>query len=318
MQTLLTTVNIHPRDSFRIWRDSICDRFGTFDISKCVDGPFSAELEGGYLGLTQVTRLFQRAVEYKLTADYAEKSDNGDYILACLMTEGSALIQQNGRDCVHKKGEIVLLDASPLTVKTSDLSKTVTFRIPRKKFEDVLGSVKVYSALSGSSQFPSMNLSSMFMGELLKKQAILGEKAAARMMAIGVDTMVAAFAERLATNISQPIYGTLVVQRAKYYMEENLHRFSLDPSEIAGAAGVSLRRLQELFHEQGQHILGWLWKRRLELAATRLADPTCDHLSIQNVAFSCGFNTQSHFSHRFKEHYGLPPRDYRKLRAVFV
>ena len=312
MQTLLTTENVSPKDSFRIWRDSICDRFGTFDIEKNVDGPFSAQLEGSLLGPIQATRLSQRAVTYKLTSDQIRKSENGDYVLVCLMVKGAALIQQNGRDCIHRTGEIVLLDASPLCVKTSDLSDTITFRILRKKFEDTLGSVKSYTALNSPLSYPLMDLSSKFMLEVINKQSELSFESSRRMVSICTDLLVSAFAERMAVNAPRSNTSVLTLQRAKSYIDENLHKPSLEPMEIAAASGVSLRRLQELFQEQDQHVSGWLWKRRLEVAALRLADPACNHMSVQTIGFGCGFATQSHFTNRFKKFYGLPPGVFRR------
>ncbi len=87
---------------------------------------------------------------------------------------------------------------------------------------------------------------------------------------------------------------------------------NLDPAQLAAAVGVSLRHLQTLFREQDRNIADWIWRRRLESAAQRLTDPGFSHLSVGELAYSCGFSTQSHFSRRFKESYGLSPSDYRR------
>ncbi|MVT78859.1 helix-turn-helix domain-containing protein, partial [Bradyrhizobium cajani] len=74
----------------------------------------------------------------------------------------------------------------------------------------------------------------------------------------------------------------------------------------------------ELFHEHGQHISDWIWQRRLETAAKRLADPGCRHLSLGTLAYGCGFASQAHFSRRFKDKYGMAPSEFRHLadRAI--
>ena len=78
---------------------------------------------------------------------------------------------------------------------------------------------------------------------------------------------------------------------------------------------MSLRRLQELFHESGRHISDHIGERRLEAAAQRLADPACPHLPIGMLAYGCGFTSQAHFARRFKDRDGLTPRERR--RAAF-
>ena len=80
---------------------------------------------------------------------------------------------------------------------------------------------------------------------------------------------------------------------------------------LAAAVGVSLRHLQALFREQDRNIADWIWRRRLEIAAQRLADPGFAHLAVGELAYSCGFCTQSHFSRRFKDSYGISPSEYR-------
>ncbi|MBL7406505.1 helix-turn-helix domain-containing protein, partial [Escherichia coli] len=76
----------------------------------------------------------------------------------------------------------------------------------------------------------------------------------------------------------------------------HLHDPTLDPPRLAAAAGVSLRRLQALFRAQDRHIADWIWHRRLEAAAQRLADPGCLHMPLGTLAYGCGFLSQSHFS----------------------
>ncbi|MHB2211516.1 hypothetical protein [Methylobacterium sp. CM6257] len=74
------------------------------------------------------------------------------------------------------------------------------------------------------------------------------------MASIGVDLIMASLAERMAQEVPRSVHGNVTVQRAKAYVEANLGDPNLDPPQLAAAMGVSLRRLQELFHERGRHI----------------------------------------------------------------
>ncbi len=132
------------------------------------------------------------------------------------------------------------------------------------------------------------------------------------MASIGIDLIVASLAERLAQEVPRSTHAAVTVQRAKAYIEANLSDQTLDPPRLAAAVGVSLRRLQELFHERGRHISEYIWGRRLEAAAKRLSDSACAHLSIGMLAYGCGFSSQAHFARRFKDRYGVSPREYRQ------
>ncbi len=136
------------------------------------------------------------------------------------------------------------------------------------------------------------------------------------MASIGIDLIVASLSERMAQEVPRSVHGNVTVQRAKAYVEAHLGDPGLDPPHLAAAMGLSLRRLQELFHERGRHISDYIWDRRLETAAKRLSDPACAHLSIGMLAYGCGFASQAHFARRFKDRHGLSPRDYRRTRKL--
>ncbi|WP_370693875.1 helix-turn-helix domain-containing protein [Methylobacterium sp. NEAU K] len=182
----------------------------------------------------------------------------------------------------------------------------------------MLGSARLYTALTVRSDLGSTALAMRFFQELIRVHRQLAPEAAGRMASIGVDLIVAAIAERLAQEVPRPLHGTVVVQRAKAHVEAHLSDPTLDPPRLAAAMGVSLRRLQELFHERGQHISDWIWQRRLEDAAKRLADPGCAHLPIGTLAYGSGFANQAHFSRRFKDRHGMTPREYRFAALVSV
>jgi AraC family transcriptional activator of tynA and feaB len=68
-----------------------------------------------------------------------------------------------------------------------------------------------------------------------------------------------------------------------------------------------------LFHAEGTTASDWIWKRRLEKSRRDLADPlrACD--SIAQIALACGFADFGHFSRRYKEAFGVSPRDDRVM-----
>ena len=131
------------------------------------------------------------------------------------------------------------------------------------------------------------------------------------MTSVAIDLVAASLAERLALETPKALHGTLILQRAKAHIAENLGDPDLGPSQVAAAAGVSLRRLQALFRDDGRNVAAHIWERRLEKAARHLSDPGCLHVQLGEVAYRCGFVDQAHFSRRFRDRYGLSPRDYR-------
>lgn len=81
-------------------------------------------------------------------------------------------------------------------------------------------------------------------------------------------------------------------------------------SEIADAAGVSLRQLERLFHRYhdvtpAQHYLALRLRRARELLAHTSAP-------IMQITVACGFQTASHFCKAYRTQFGHSPSDHRR------
>lgn len=96
-----------------------------------------------------------------------------------------------------------------------------------------------------------------------------------------------------------------------------IERFPLNEhfsvSEIARLCGLSRPHLDRLFHLQvGHSPKAQFDRRRLLRARHLLTDPS---IQVQEVAFSLGFRSLSHFHRWFKEETGQSPRDYQKKHS---
>lgn len=94
-------------------------------------------------------------------------------------------------------------------------------------------------------------------------------------------------------------------------MEANLEEpMSLD--ELARHVGVSRRQLERIFQKHLQCVpTRYYLELRLQRARQLLLQTS---MSIVDVAFACGFVSAPHFSKCYRDCYGIPPRDERRLR----
>jgi transcriptional regulator GlxA family with amidase domain len=103
---------------------------------------------------------------------------------------------------------------------------------------------------------------------------------------------------------SAPDFG-----RVLGYMRDNFHR-PISNHQLAAAARMSLRsferQFQASFHLTPQK---YLRKLRLRTASRALVYTPA---SLAEVALSCGFADQSHFTREFHRQFGRTPRDYRE------
>ena len=311
MQTLFSTKHLHPRNKLKGWRDAMSDLRVPIEMTRLTDEPFDGKLEFAKIGSIEAIRTSHNALRAETTPDLVRRHGHENTIGIFLRVAGVAKTSQYDRTSVQRPGDLMVLDCSPATQEYSAGSQMLTLHIPRERLEAFLGPARLYCGLTIGAGLGSSALATAFLTELMQVSRSLTPDVADRMASIGVDLAVASLAERLAQEVPRSIQGNATVQRAKAYIEAHLNDATLDPPKLAAAVGVSLRRLQELFHERGQHISDYIWGRRLETAARRLTDPASAHLSIGMLAYGCGFSSQAHFARRFKERYDIGPRDYR-------
>ena len=112
---------------------------------------------------------------------------------------------------------------------------------------------------------------------------------------------------RLHLGMSQP-----KLVEAVSLMEANLEE-PMNLDEIARHVRLSRRQLERLFQKH-LHCVPTRYYLELRLARARqllLQTP----MTIVDVAFACGFVSAPHFSKCYRDYFGIPPRDERRMRG---
>jgi AraC-like DNA-binding protein len=107
-------------------------------------------------------------------------------------------------------------------------------------------------------------------------------------------------------------YHDLQSARMKAHIESHLADPELCIDAIAHSCDMSLRSVHRAFEaDPSGSVSKYIWTRRLSQCAAALRDPAQAQRSISDICFAWGFNSTSHFSRVFKDHYGVPPLTYR-------
>ncbi|MCJ2136491.1 helix-turn-helix domain-containing protein [Methylobacterium sp. J-026] len=277
------------------------------------DGPFHARVDAATIGNLEFTKFSIRNLRSNSTPrSFRHENSKTDVLFVSLVLSGSVSADQNDHVSTENAGDFSIRDHSmPWTIEHAGYSEMLAIQIPRDRLEGMLGTSRRFTGLTVDGTLPTATLTRSFLCNLARVGEDLAPHAAERMVSVGIDLIIACLAGRMAKEPPKALHGTLTVQRAKAYVAANLGDPNLDPSQVAAAMGVSLRHLQALFRADGRNIAGWIWQRRLEMAAQRLSDPACLNVQVGEVAYRCGFADQAHFSRRFRDRYGVCPREYR-------
>jgi AraC-like DNA-binding protein len=107
-----------------------------------------------------------------------------------------------------------------------------------------------------------------------------------------------------------------LVARVRVLVQNQLGDPALSVRRLAAQCGCTPDYLSHLFgRSAGEHLAGYIVRQRLERAAHLLAE---SGMAGKEVAWACGFATQSYFSRSFRTHYGATPKVWRAARRSAV
>lgn len=107
-----------------------------------------------------------------------------------------------------------------------------------------------------------------------------------------------------------PAHLTLCVER---YVRQHLRDPALSPAGIARAHAISVRHLHGLWRDEPTTLWRWVVRRRLAGVQESLADLALAHRSVAAIAREWCFPNPTSFARRFREEYGMTPRQWRRL-----
>jgi len=107
-----------------------------------------------------------------------------------------------------------------------------------------------------------------------------------------------------------------LVCTVKCYIAQNLEDPDLGADQIARAMFVSVRQLYKFWETEPCPLSQWIIQRRLEAARDELMNPLGRNQTVASIAQRYGFANPTHFGRRFRQAYGMSPREWRQLRLA--
>lgn len=250
------------------------------------------------------------------TPTLIRRSDPELYWMSWQLRE-RCVVEQNDRQAGLGPGDFALVDLSLPCGVTGSFLETAHLVFPRAMLP--LGRQET-GGLAG------MALAGRARGALITSLV--------RQLARDLDACNGAGADRIGTALLDLVTATLLTRlgrgeaiprptgiralslRIHTFIEERLGDPQLSPSMIAAAHFISTRYLHRLFEYEGKTVSAWVRSRRLERCRRDLLDPAMLSRPVATIAMRWGFTDPGYFSRVFREVYGLPPGEYRRLAAA--
>jgi AraC-like DNA-binding protein len=104
--------------------------------------------------------------------------------------------------------------------------------------------------------------------------------------------------------------------RIHAFIRERLGDPRLGMDLISAALQLSPPHIHRLFEGQERTLSATIWRLRLEAARQDLARSDLRHIGVGEIAYRWGFVDPAHFSRRFRQAFGISPRESRMVAGA--
>jgi AraC-like DNA-binding protein len=299
-----------------VWRDAVCSTFVRLDCSPDRHAPLHGRIEARVWGDLHVSRVVSSPQLVERSAALAASADEA-YVLLSVQLRGRTIVQQGRAQAELMPGSLAFYDTTrPYTLTLPGDFDQIVLHLPHAVLERAVpgGLDRMARRIDAGNPFAQALVA--VAPQLLQLSASarpgLAERTAAaarELMALALESLAPPEVADERSSATAGARAGALVWRARDVISRRLADPQLTPAAVAAEVGVSLRRLQEAFQQQGCTPADCIWEMRLELARALLA--AAADVPIGAVAWRAGFVEAAHFSRRFRQRFGMSPRDYR-------
>jgi AraC family transcriptional regulator, positive regulator of tynA and feaB len=310
MAFFFSTQDVRPGERLTYWRDIM--GLVPHDFTSSAGESFVGSVRSEMLDDILVSRFECDPCEVHRSAANIGQSDCDDFLL-CAQLSGRSVFSQSDRQAVTQGGSFVLVDPRrPYTVTYEGTTTSVSLKLPRRSFEERLGTASMLSVHAMDVCRPLSGLASGFLAMLPSRIELMGNAAATQLAEQTLDLIALAMSAETENSPTLSSHSGMALFRLKAVIEARLSDPALTAAALAGAAGMSVRYANALLSGERTSIERYVRHRRLERSRRALKDLTQAHRRISEIAFAWGFSDLSYFGRHFRSAYGMTPSDYRR------
>jgi len=215
----------------------------------------------------------------------------GDYCALIGLPRGRGYWISGQKQTPLQAGDLIFIHASEMFTFHFDRSyDAISFNLPRWLLDDVPehgsvwhGAVELVQLMAERyGQMPEGNNSARQHTERVLLQAV----------------------EQIAADPGNRAGSLQLVQQL---IQQHASEEDMNIDWLVARSGFSRRYLFKLFHDAPLSLNQFIFRSRLELAYRSLTDPALLQLPLNDIALSCGFKSQAHFSRLFRQQFSITP-----------
>ena len=303
----VSTSAIAPEARLAYWNQFVADAFD--DIVVDAGDGFTGDARFRRIGAIEFARVDSSAAQVRRISPLIN-SAKGPLFKIHLQENGCGINRQAGREAVLQPGGFTLCDASqPYSLEFNDLNRMMVLRFPAERLVTRLPDPDRYIGLAVDTNAGASRMLTTFLRSVWETEDT-GDCEDA-LSDIVLD-MVAMALRPHGAPLNDGAEGGDRTKAIRAYIDGHICDPDLRASGVARAVGVSSRLMQLMFARSGTTVTEYIVRRRLDLAAQRLARAAQAGLSVNitELAYDVGFSDLTYFSKSFKRRFGVSPRGY--------
>ena len=310
---IISTEEVDEKEQLEYWIDMICDEFVQLDCTTAQRKDFKGKLRGIEFDKIRVSEVSADPQDVTRSRKQIAKSTESEFLLS-LQLEDVGFVNQDGRIAELHPGDFALYDSTrPYQLHFDRPFRQIVLQIPYNFLAEQFIKPEIITARRVSAQTAVGALASQFIQSVAGRLDVLSiqERGVVNQHIIELIALAMGSMSRLRDLDGQSVARTAMLDRLKQYIEINIRHPQLSPAVIAKHHHISERYQRMLFASTGTTVSRHILEQRLALCREALENKSLRDYSITQVAFSYGFNDAAHFSRKFKESYGVAPKEYR-------
>ena len=311
---IYSTEDVKEREQFEYWNDVVCDEFVQLDCSSDQRGAFKGWLRGDKVENIRISEVASDPQRVMRSKRQIAKFCESEFLLS-LQLEEVGVVNQDGRIAELHPGDFALYDSTrPYQLHFYKPFRQIVLQIPYDSLAERFIKPENITARKVSAQTGVGALTSQFIQSVAARMDALSPQDRRIITEHVIELVALAMGSMssLRELNGQSIARTAMLERIKQYIEINLRNPQLSPALIAAHHRISERYQRMLFASTGTTLTRYILDRRLELCKEALLNSGFTGYNVTQLAFSYGFSDAAHFSRKFKERYGVSPKEYRR------
>lgn len=315
MGDLFNTADEAASDRMAYWLETVCEQILPVKIDPRNDARPRAAMATNRLGALRLRRIVGGDHVYERTEREVRQGDP-DTIQIGMPRGGESILVQDGREAVLAPGDMVVYDsARPFTLVMEERFNWQVMLLPKSKLRRSEAELRNLTAVAMRGGDGLTGVVHDFLSRLAADAEGLEGDPTREALGENAADLIATLVQSkfgLPWGVADP--EAVLRERVRGFIQRNHADRTLDPTAIAAAHDISLRRLHQLF-AGGASVMGTVREERLEGARRDLADPRLVDRTIAQVAAAHGVANPTLFARQFKAVHGRSPTEYR-LRAL--